>query len=130
MRRNEGRFLAVDDGTVDRDFEDVLAGREIVHQVEHELLKNGAEGPSAGAFADGLGGERAEGVLREGEPDIVHGKKLGVLLGERVLGVGEDHDELLLAQLVEHRDHRQAPDEFRDEPEGEKIFRLNLAGDR
>src|SRR4030095_1844092 len=38
-----------------------------------------------------------------------------VLLLQRVLGLGEDLDQGAGVELVQHRHHRQAPDEFRDE---------------
>ena len=78
-------------------------------------------------FSRSLLGQGAQGVLGEGEADVIEGEKLGVLLGQRVLGVGQHGDEFLLRQFVEHADHRQAPDEFGDEAEGKQVLRLHAA---
>ena len=72
-------------------------------------------------FGDGL-----ERVFGEDEVHPVVREELVVLLGERVLGLGEDLDQVFLAQLMHVADHRQAADELGDEPELQQILGQHL----
>src|SRR3954466_14727863 len=86
-------------------------GGKLVHHLEHRLLENCAQATGAGIALDGLLGDRLEGVFLELEADVVILEELAVLLGERVLGLGQDLDQGLLIELLESRDDRQAADE-------------------
>ena len=54
LAADERGFLAVDDRAIDGDFENVFAGGEIVHEIEHDFLENGPKRARSGAFADRL----------------------------------------------------------------------------
>jgi hypothetical protein len=63
--------------------------------------------------AVGDGGQRLVG---EDQVDAVELEEAGELLDERVAGLGEDRDEVVARELVDHRDDREAADELRDQP--------------
>ncbi len=56
-------------------------------------------------------------LLGERELHPLELEQLLVLLDQRVLRLGQDGDEILLGEIVEGREHRQAADELRDHPE-------------
>src|SRR5262249_23696881 len=49
-----------------------------------------------------------------------------VLLDQRVLRLGEDAHDVLLIEVVQGHDDRQAADEFGDEPVLQKVLRLQV----
>src|SRR5262249_24606422 len=53
-------------------------------------------------------------------------EELLILLGERVLRLREDGDEIFLGQILERRDDRQAADELGDQTELRQILGLAL----
>jgi hypothetical protein len=50
-----------------------------------------------------------------------------VLLDQRVLRLGEDLDEGMLVELLERGEHRQAADEFGNQPELDQVLWLDVA---
>ena len=78
---------------------------------------------------DGLAGHGVQGVVGEGQADVLHVEQALVLLDEGVLRLGEDLDQGLLVQVVQGGDHRQTADEFRDQAEAQQVVRLDLAQD-
>ncbi len=54
-----------------------------------------------------------------------HLEQARILLGERVLGLREDLHQLLLVQLVQGRENRQTPDEFRDQTVMDQVLGLH-----
>ena len=73
-----------------------------------------------------LRGQFVQRVRRELQFHAFHRHQLGVLLGQRVLGVGQNRNQLVLGQFRQHGHHRQAADELGDEAEAEQIFRLDV----
>src|SRR5205823_13924863 len=71
----------------------------------------------------GYGDERRGG---EDELDSVEAEEAGELLDEGVARLGEDRHEVVTLQLVDHRYHRQAADELRDESVFHKVFGKDL----
>ena len=63
-------------------------------------------------------------VGREFQLHAFHGHELGELLRQRVLGVGEDGNQLILGQFGQGRHHRQPADEFGNETVIQQILRL------
>ena len=68
----------------------------------------------------------AQRVLAELELDAFHVEQLAVLLGERVLRLGQDRHQRRLVELVERRDDRQAADELRDQAVLDQVLRLDV----
>ena len=66
----------------------------------------------------------ASGVNSSSTPSIA--MQFGELLGQRVLGLGQNGNQLVFGQFRQHRHHRQAPDEFGNETEAQQIFRLDV----
>src|SRR5207302_4278230 len=82
-----------DDGAVDEAFADVAAARQVVHDLEEDLLEDGAQAARSGATKQRLLGNGLERVGRELELDIVEFEHPLVLLDDRVLGLDEDANE-------------------------------------
>ena len=60
------------------------------------------------------------------ELDRVVAEEPLVLACERVLGLGEDGDEVLPPELMHRRDDRKPADELGDQPEGHEVFGHDL----
>ena len=67
------------------------------------------------------------GVRMDGQVDVLHVEQPLVLLDQRVLRLGQDLHQRRLVEVLERREHRQAADEFGDQPELQQILRLDLA---
>src|SRR5207237_1828869 len=124
---DEGRFLLEDGVLVDDDLADVLVRGDLVHDVQHRVLEDGAQTARAALVRDGLSGDRAQRALGELELHAVHLEELAVLLGEGVARLGEDLHQRALVQLLEGGDHRQAADELGDHAELQEVLGLHVA---
>src|SRR5690349_15403818 len=89
-----------------------------------QLLEQGLEDRVQAPGSDVLGplvrlgrvlGDRVDGVLGEAELDALGGEERHVLAGERVLGLGEDPDEVLLLEGLELDADREAALELGDQ---------------
>src|SRR5205823_6925340 len=67
-----------------------------------------------------------ERLLGEDELDVVVREDTLVLTRERILGLGQDLDEILALELVHRRDDRQPADELGDQPVGQEILGHDL----
>ena len=105
---------------------DVLHPRDFIHDMLHDFLDDGAKSSGSCISLDGLAGNGVDGAIVEFQFDMIHGKELLVLLDECVLWFREDPDERIFIQRMQSHDDRQTTDEFRDEAEFQKIFRLDL----
>jgi hypothetical protein len=65
---------------------DVVAAREVVHDVEQHLFEDGPQAAGAGAPQQRLVGDRVEGVVGELELDVFELEELLVLLDQAFLG--------------------------------------------
>src|SRR6266508_1495575 len=90
----------------------VVAGGQVVLDVEQDLFQDRAQPAGAGAAQDRLVGHGLQGVVGELQLDPVELEELAVLLDQGVLGLDEDADQGLLVQGVDRADHRQAADEL------------------
>ena len=61
--------------------------------------------------------------------DAVHLEELAVLLGERVLRLGEHPNQRLLVEVVDRGDHGEPADELGDEPEADEVLGHHLGDD-
>src|SRR5258706_1574715 len=113
--------------------DDVLAALafvgEAVHQVQHDLFADGAEGAGASVALEGALGnvfQRAGGEL---DFAAFHAEELLVLLDQRVLGLGEDVDQRADVEGFEGGADGQAAYKFGDHAVFDEIFGLNLGED-
>ena len=88
------------DGLVDHAATDVLAARQVVHDLEQHLFEDGPQAPGAGAAQHRLLGHRLEGVVGQLELHVVELEHPLVLLDEGVLRLDEDADQRLLVEAA------------------------------
>src|SRR5882762_5877024 len=81
----------------------------------------------AGAALHRLRRNCLERILLERQAHVLEVEQLLVLLGERVLGLGEDLDQRVLVERVERHGDRQAADELGDQAVAEQVVRLDVA---
>src|SRR6185437_13729033 len=125
--RDERRPDALRDALLrDHALADVAPGRQLEHDVEQGALDDRAEAARAGLARERLLGDLPQPVLGEDELDVVVAEEALILLHERILRLGEDLYEILLAQLMHRRDDREAADELGDEAEVEQVLRHDL----
>src|SRR5256886_15721739 len=105
---------------------DLGTGRDLEHRVEQRLLDDRLERASTGSAEPRQLGDGVEASFLEDELDVVQREELLVLLHERVLRLGEDAHDVLLVQVVQRDDDRQAADELGDEPVLQKVLRLQV----
>src|SRR5256885_1096397 len=123
---HEERPLAIqDDLPRDDALLEPLDRRQLVHDLEHDLLEDGAEAARARAALEGLPGDRRHGVLGELEAHLLEVEVLLVLLDDRVLRLPKDPDQRRLVEVVERRDAREPPDELGDEAVLQQVLRLD-----
>src|SRR3974390_1890396 len=103
---------------------DLGARRYLEHRVEQRLFDDRFERPRARLAREGELRDRVEAALLEDQLDVVEREELLVLLDERVLRLGEDADDVLLVQVVQRDDDRQAAHELGDEPVLQQVLRL------
>src|SRR5690606_36806174 len=124
---NDERVIAVRDRLLaDDHLLDALFRGDVVHDVEHRFLEDRAEAARTALAREGLAGNRLQSALGELELHAIHLEQLLELLHQAVLRLGEDVDQRILVELVERRDHGQAPDELGDEAELEQILGLHV----
>src|SRR5689334_4384716 len=93
--RDERRLQALVDRLArDHALRDVLARRQLEHDVEERRLDDRAQAASTGLALERLVRDLREGVVREHELDPVVAEEALVLLDERVLRLGQDADEV------------------------------------
>ena len=96
--------------------------RQVEHDAEQRLLDDGAQAAGAGAALQRLDGDGVERLVGEHQLDAVQLEELLVLARERVLGLGQDAHEVVLVQVVDRADDRQAADELGDQAEVEQVL--------
>ena len=107
-------------------FHDVLHAGDLIHDFLHDLLDDRAEAAGAGIALDGLTGDSMDGSVFDDELYTVHGQQFLVLLDEGILRFGQDLDKGFFLQRMKGYDDRETTDEFGDEAEFQKVFRLDL----
>ena len=75
---------------------------------------------------DGLFGNGLQRALFEAQLDLIVGQQLVILLAERVFRLGQDADEIVLAQSLQRGDDRQTADQLGDDAELQQIVGLDL----
>src|SRR5512143_1760543 len=104
---------------------DVALGRDLVHDVEHDVLEDGPEAARARLPLDRLPRDGAQRLLRELQLDVLEVEEPLVLADQGVLRPREDLDQRVLVELVQGRRHGKAPDELGDEAELDEVLRLD-----
>src|ERR1035441_1263875 len=102
-------------------------GRQVVHEIEHQVFEDHAQTAGAHFALHGQIGDGFDGLFAEPEADVLEFKELLILLDDGVLRPGQNLDQSRAVQGLQHGAHRQTADEFRDETELDQIDRLGLA---
>src|SRR2546426_252105 len=124
--RDEQRPLVVqDDLARDDALLEPLDGRQVIHDLEHDLLQDRPEPARAGPPLERLPRDGRHRVIGELQADLLEVEVLLVLLDDRVLRLSENPDEGRLVEVVERRDDRQPADELGDEPVLQQILGLD-----
>src|SRR5438132_13517291 len=105
---------------------DLGTGRDLEHRVEQRLLDDRLERASTGSAQQRQLCDGVEASRLKHELDVVQREELLILLHERVLGLGEDAHDVLLIEVVQGDDDRQAADELRDEAVLQQVLRLQV----
>src|SRR5438105_2383846 len=127
VRHLELRFECVADRALRDDAAFDLRSRgDFEHRVEQCLFDDRLQRPRASPAQQRELGDRVERPLLEDELHVVQREELLVLLDERVLGLGEDAHDVLLVEVVQGDDDRQAADELRDEAVLQEVLRLEV----
>src|ERR1700694_2121762 len=121
-----GLGLPLDDRLVDHDPGHVTHRGQLVHGVEQHGLEDGAQAPRPGLALHGAVRNRAQRLVAELELGALHFEQAPVLLGQRVLGLGENRDQGLFIELIERHHHRQTPQEFRDQAVLDQVLGLDV----
>src|SRR5579872_774741 len=121
-----GLGLPVDDRLVHHDARHVAHRGQLVHGIEQHRLEDGAQSARAGLSRHGAMRHRLERLVAELELGAFHLEEPPILLGEGVLGLGEDRDQRPLIELIERRDDRQAADELGDQAVLDQILGLDV----
>src|SRR5881394_1617729 len=103
--RHERRLELLRDRLLrDRALDDIVPRRQLEHHVKERRLDDRAQSPRPGLAHERLVRDLPERVLGEDELDAVVAEEALVLLDQRVLGLGEDLNEVLTLELVHGRD--------------------------
>ncbi len=108
-------------------FLDTFQAGQIEHGFEQDALHDRAQAARAGLALDSLAGDRAQGLVGEGQLDIFHFEQPLVLLHQRILRFLQDLLQRGFVEILQRRNHRQATDELRNEAVLQQILRLDLA---
>jgi hypothetical protein len=103
------------------------AVRQVVDQVEEDLLEDRAQRADAGLLRAGALRDGAQRLRREVELRLLEAEDPLELAHEGVLRLDQDADEVVLAQRIKDADHRQPADELGDHPELDQVLALDLA---
>ena len=117
---------AFDDGFIDDVFAALALVGELVHEVEHDLLADGAQGPGAGVALEGALGDGFQSAGGELDVGAFQVEELLVLLDQGVLGAGEDVHQRGDVQWLEGGRQRKTSDKFRDKPVMNKILGFEI----
>src|SRR5258708_998209 len=98
--------------------------RDLEHGVEQRLLDDRLQSARTCASKQSQLRYGIQRALLKDELDVVQREEFLVLLHERVLGLGEDANDVLLVEVLQRDDDRQAADELRDEPVLQQVLRL------
>src|SRR6267142_662059 len=102
-----------------------LDGRQLVHDLEHDLLQDRAQAAGARAALERLLGDGGHRVVGELEADLLEVEVLLVLLDDRVLRLLENPHQRLVVEVVQGGDDGQASDELRDEAVAQQVLWLD-----
>ena len=99
---------------------------QVVHQVQHQLLNDAAQGAGTGLAPVSLLGDRLDGVIGELQLHVVHAQQGAELLHQSIAGLGEDRLQGAFVQGLQHGAHRHPADEFGDQAVAHQIIRLQV----
>ena len=97
-----------------------------VHNRDQDIFHHAAQAAGAAFALDGFAGNGAQGTFGEVQLHIVHFQQCFVLLDDAVFGLFHHTDQCILVQRIQHGDHRDAADQFRNQAKLYQIVRLYL----
>ena len=103
----------------------LLAG-QVVHQVEHQLFQNHAQAARAHLAVHRFARDAAQRVIGEAQLHVLKLEQPLILLDDRILRLGQDLDQRVFVQIVQHANHGQAADELGNQAELDQVLRLDL----
>lgn len=101
--------------------------RQVVHQIEHELIKHCTQGAGTGFTLECSLGEQPQRIVGEFQRCLFEAEQVLILLDNGVLGLGHDLHEGIDIQRHQRRDDREAADELGDQAELEDVFGSHLS---
>ena len=104
----------------------LLLTRQLVHQVQHQVLDDHPQAASADATLQRHLGNRLERVIREAQLGVFVLEQLLILPRDCVARLGQNLDQRRLVELVQGADDGQAADKFGNQSEFDQILRLDL----
>src|SRR6478735_9431890 len=125
LNERDRLFLALHDFAGDDALPDLLLSGQRVHQIEHQVLDDHAQAAGADLPRQRRLGDRLEGVVREAELHVLVLEQLLVLARDRIARLRQDLDQRGAIELVQRADHRQPPDELRNQAVLDQILRLD-----
>ena len=99
----------------------------MIHEVEHQLLKDHAQPACAHLTIQGFYRDRADSAIGKAQVHTFVIEEPLVLLENGITRFAQDFDECRLIQFVENTDDWQTSYKFGDEAELDQVLRLCLA---
>src|SRR5258708_1613348 len=98
----------------------------MVHEIEHEFLKNHAESARADFPQHRKARNRPQGIFAELEPDILEFEEPLVLRDNRVFRPRQNLYKRQLIKVFKHTDDGKTADQFGNQAEFDEVLRLNF----
>src|SRR5208282_5297294 len=94
--------------------------------VEHELFQNHAQPARSYLAGHGLARDRPQGIIGKLQPYVLELKQPLVLLDDGILRPGQDFDQRVLVEILQHAHDGQSAYKLRNQSELDQIFRLDF----
>src|SRR4051812_21313905 len=95
----------------------------VIHQIEHQIFKYHPQPASSQLTLERLMRDRNQSAVTEPKLHVFKLNQSLILPYQGILRLGQDLDESCCIKVIENTDHRQAADEFRDQPILDQIHR-------
>ena len=121
-----GLFLAVDGIGSDHHSLNAVIRGGLEHHVGHDTLHDGAQTAGTGVQLERLLGNSLQCALLELQADTIHLQQTGVLLGQSVLGLGQDLYQSVLIQGIQCHQNGHTTNQLGDNTELQHVMGLYL----
>src|ERR1700677_1309449 len=105
---------------------DLLIARDVIHEVEHQLLKDHPQTARADLPLENLASDLPRSLIRKCHLHALEVEQLCVLLQDCIAWLGQNLNQRSLIQLVQNSEHRKSSDKLRNESILQQILRLGL----